>query len=441
VAARRRYDVILMQETNLTLQKADPACLGPDYHVYHDPTPRNSGRGVAIAVHRSCGANLTNITYCSTLGEVAGGRLMTGDLVFTAAEGGTQTVELVTFHVPHKEADHDAFLTMLERHLAAGSSAAAPSRRNVLRIVGGDGNDAHIKSNGVWHPDEATDETVRQIPHLRGGHFKAHMEWVPGLANQKPPWSFDPRTEYTHCQRNNSGGSTRTRLDYIFASRDIQRYVSHTDPIKGEACVHSTKSTHYWTEVRLPLSEMGGIVRPPPNLATYKPHRIHMNLANRDDANLLSAAAAPAYEAWQQDLPDWLRASFLNRGALTAESSQGAWDDCATNVGDAISWVRKLTVDRMHLALDQPDKTATRVAKVGTRVLKRYASDAATDKGAETWYRKAAKAARRVRTLRVWAAAPCQQEMQRIERVLWDYHVEMLRIAPTPAALSFDRQT
>jgi exonuclease III len=183
VATRRRYDVILMQETNLTLQKADPACLGPDYHVYHDPTPTNSGRGVAIAVRRSCGANLTNITYGSTLGEVAGGRLMTGDLVFAAAEGGPQTVELTTFHVPHKEADRDAFLTMLERYLAAGSSAAAPSRRNVLRIVGGDGN-------GVWHPDEATDESLRPIPHVGGGHFKAHMERVPGLANQKPPGSL-----------------------------------------------------------------------------------------------------------------------------------------------------------------------------------------------------------------------------------------------------------
>jgi hypothetical protein len=165
-----------------------------------------------------------------------------------------------------------------------------------------------------------------------------------------------------------------------------------------------------------------------------------MNLANRDDANLLHAAAAPAYEAWQQDLPNWLRASFLNRGVLTAESIQGAWDVCATNVGDAISWVRNLTVDRMQLALDQPDKTTTRGAKVGTRVLKRYASEAATDKCAETWYRKVAKAGRRVRTLRISAAVPSQGEMQRIEHVLWDYHVEMLRIAPTPAALSFDRQ-
>jgi hypothetical protein len=95
----------------------------------------------------------------------------------------------------------------------------------------------------------------------------------------------------------------------------------------------------------------------------------------------------------------------------------------------------------MQLALDQPDKTATRGAKVGTRVLKRYAGKAATDKRDETWYRKAAKAARRVRTLRISSAAPRRGEMQRIERVLWDYHVEMLRISPTPTALSFDGQT
>jgi hypothetical protein len=351
-------------------------------------------------VRRSCGANLTNIIYGSTLGELAGGRLMTGDLVFAAAEGGTQTVELTTFHVPHKEAARDAFLTMLERHLAAGSSAAAPSRRNVFRIVGGDGN-------GVRHPDEATDQTLRPNPHLGGGHFKAHMERVPGLANQSPQGVLTQGLS-THTASGTAAVAPHANawITSLPTGTDVQRYVSHTDPIKGEACVHSTKSTHYWIEVRLPLSEMGGIVRPPPNLATYKPHRLHMNLANSDDAKLLHAAAAPAYEAWQQDLQDWLRESFLNRGVLTAESSQGAWDDCATNVGDAISWVLNLTVDHMQLALDQPDKTATRWAKVGTRVLKRYASEAATDKRAETWYRKAAKAARRVRTLRISAAAP-----------------------------------
>jgi hypothetical protein len=166
---------------------------------------------------------------------------MTGDLVFAAAEGGTQTVELTTFHVPHKEADRDAFLTMLEKHLAAGSSAAAPSRRNVFRIVGGDGN-------GVWHPDEATDETLRPIPHLGGGHFKG--------THGTGPWL-----------------GTRTRLDYIFANRYIQRYVSHTDPIKGEACAlyqeHPLLDRGEATTLRdgghyTPATQPGHIQAPPP---------------------------------------------------------------------------------------------------------------------------------------------------------------------------------
>ena len=69
---KRKYDIILLQETNLINGKAVPDLFGPAFGVYHDPTPFSSGRGVAIAVRRTCGARLDNITKGSSLPGAAG---------------------------------------------------------------------------------------------------------------------------------------------------------------------------------------------------------------------------------------------------------------------------------------------------------------------------------------------------------------------------------
>jgi hypothetical protein len=162
--------------------------------------------------------------------------------------------------------------------------------------------------------------------------------------------------------------------------------------------------------------------------------------------------ALPAYEAWQDELPKPLADAYLTRCVLTAASSQAEWDDCSRHVHLAVAWVRYLavawvcylTVYRMRKALGQPDKSTTSGVKPGKRVHKRYAPCAATHKRAHTWYRKATRAARRVRALRVadstqtapssLPAGLSRKEAGKLDKVLLEYHDEMLlRIKPTPA--------
>ena len=179
---REQYDVLLLQETNLIRKKATPNYLGPNYHVWHDPTPQTSGRGVAIALHHSLGnAKLVNLTHGTSLSKTAAGRLFTADLVL-ATETGSHTLELTTFHTPHGLVRTD-FLATLEDHLNSRSAAVAPSRCAVTRIVAGDGN-------GVWQANEHTSSSGKAIAHTEGGAFRATMDRVLELKKQGAPRRF-----------------------------------------------------------------------------------------------------------------------------------------------------------------------------------------------------------------------------------------------------------
>ena len=270
----RKYDIILLQETNLVNGKAVPDIFGPAFDVYHDPTPFSAGRGVAIAVRRTCGARLDNITRGSSLpgaaGRAAAGRLLTGDLVFATTQGPTQRLELTSFHVPcASNGDREPFLAALADHLSAGSlSATSPSRQGVLRIVAGDGN-------GTWAAGEkiskatagqagaaAAGPSSQSLSPIQGPDFKEHMERIVDLKIQVPPGSFDPSTHYTHAQK---GGTSR--LDYIFSNADITQHVSHTDPIRDHVTIpagtNADNSAHYWLEANLPLdsTQLGGLIK------------------------------------------------------------------------------------------------------------------------------------------------------------------------------------
>ena len=50
--------------------RSAPNYLGPNYYIWHDPIPKNSGRGVVIAFHQSLGnAKLSNINHIKGVRE------------------------------------------------------------------------------------------------------------------------------------------------------------------------------------------------------------------------------------------------------------------------------------------------------------------------------------------------------------------------------------
>jgi len=431
---REQYEVLLLQETNLIRAKATPNYLGPNYQVWHDPTPQTSGRGVAIALHHSLGnAKLVNFKRGSDLSKTAAGRLLTADLVL-ATETGSHTLELTTFHTPHGDIIKTDYLDTLEEHLNSRSAAVAPSRCAVTRIVAGDGN-------GAWQADEHI-ASGRAIAHTEGGEFRATMDRVLELENQVLPGAFDPRTQYTHKFQKTAGGTaTYTRLDYVFSNRDIKAHVRHTTEAEG-ICIPGVPSTHYWLVTDLPLSALGKALLPDPKLAAFHPPRLKMNLASSEEAQKLAKQVAPTYAGWSADLPAPLRAAYLDRGVLTDASPQAHWEACTASLSSAIAWIRILTVQRMRKALGQPDKTATRRAPPGgARLKKRWSPAEAPDRRAQVWYRKAASAARCVHAhlSNAQTHAPTDgtplippKRARRLDKALLAYHHEIRRIDPSP---------
>jgi exonuclease III len=139
---RRRYDIVLLQDTSLKAKQCIPNILGAEYTVYHDPSPGAVGRGVTIAISSLLGTPLTNITYGSNIDKLAAGRIITGDLTFPTKDGEIKTIEITSFYVPCDNKAKQPFLYILGTHLRGRSN-----RVGVARIVGGDGN-------GVWEINE-----------------------------------------------------------------------------------------------------------------------------------------------------------------------------------------------------------------------------------------------------------------------------------------------
>ena len=448
---KRKYDIVLLQETNLINAKAVPDLMGPAFDVYHDPTPFSSGRGVAIAVRRTCGARLENIVKGSSLpgaaGRAAAGRLLTGDLVFATTQGRTQRLELTTFHVPcagNANGDREPFLAALTDHLAAGSvSAASPSRQGVLRIVAGDGN-------GTWAEGEkinkaATGSTAaatgpsHQNPcPIQGPDFKEHMERIHDLKNQVPPGSFDPGTHYTHAQKKST-----SRLDYIFSNADISQHVSHTDPVRDHVTIpagtNAENSAHFWLEANLPLdgAQLGGLIKLP-DLIPFKPHRLKLNLSNKADLKAHLDEATPAYIRWHQSLPNAVRSAYLAEGVVTADSPPALMQNLLHHFSAAYEQLARLTGPVLQTALGQPDEGYV-YGRPGRRAKNPIAKAAGPDKQAATWYQKAALAARRIHQVRLAhqvaaQADPArrgplltQREAQKLDKVLLDYHYTIRR--------------
>ena len=390
LATRGGYDVLLLQETNCIQQKATADILGPDWHVYHDPSPRNTGRGVAIAVRRTSCPELTNIQRGADMREpAAAGRLITGDLVYATRDGRTQTIELTSFHVGFSERDET--LQALGEHLDCRATTANPARAGVIRIVGGDGN-------GVWDSSEVTwasDPERIPTPGDQGLDFKACMAARKELMNQKPPGSF-PDAPFTHEQKD-----CRKRIDYIFANRDLTQHVHHSRP-EDENGVRTGQaednSLHHWVVADLPAEALGNALRPL-DRATYNPHRIHVNLANSKELAKLLEAATPAATAWEANLPQNVAAAFLAAGALDATSTNAQWAACAAALPEALRQVRELAVESMQRALGQPEPAKGRGCRPGHRIRNPIAPPAAQHRRAEVWLTKAARVARRVLTV------------------------------------------
>ena len=397
LATRGGYDVLLLQETNCMQQKATADILGPDWHVYHDPTPRNTGRGVAIAVRRASCPELTNIQRGADMRkQAAAGRLITGDLVYATRDGRTQTIELTSFHVGFSERDET--LRALGEHLDSRATTANPARAGVIRIVGGDGN-------GVWDSSEVTwasDPERTPTPGDQGLDFKACMAARKELMNQKPPGSF-PDAPYTHEQKD-----CRKRIDYIFANKDLTQHVHHSRPEEengvrtGQA---EGNSLHHWVVADLPAEALGSALRPL-DRATYNPHRIHVNLANSKELAKALEAATPAAAAWEANLPQNVAAAFLAAGALDATSTDAQWAACAAALPEALDQVRELAVESMQRALGQPEPAKGRGCRPGHRIRNPIAPQAAQHRRAEVWLTKAARVARRVLAVGTAQALP-----------------------------------
>jgi hypothetical protein len=107
-------------------------------------------------------------------------------------------------------------------------------------------------------------------------------------------------------------------MDYIFANRDLAKYVYHTRP-EDEIGVRTGQdeenSIHHWVVADLPFTALGN-ASPPINRAAAYPHRINVNLANKQERAKLVEAATPAIAAWEVNIPSDVTAAFVSEGVL-----------------------------------------------------------------------------------------------------------------------------
>jgi exonuclease III len=267
--------------------------MGEVYRVYHDPSPKSVGRGVAKAISNSLGAKLTNIKYGTDINKIAAGRLITGDLTFQTQNGEIKTIEITSFYVPCDKKDKQPFLDILGPYLRARSN-----RDGVARIAGGDGN-------GIWEPNERIrkDGTPSDDNSEEASAFRTCMESCPDLFNQKPPGSFCPETQPTHEYAQGKAWEGKSRIDYLFMNAHLEECVRHTSPLE-QICVPTVTteekkviSVHYCIEATIPLQELGDIVRPIQRIHLL-PHRIKVDLANPTERLGAVELIRPALEVY-----------------------------------------------------------------------------------------------------------------------------------------------
>jgi hypothetical protein len=86
----------------------------------------------------------------------------------------------------------------------------------------------------------------------------------------------------------------------------------------------------------LPFTALGN-ASPPINRAAAYPHRIKVNLANKQERSKLVEAATPAIAAWEANLPSDVTAAFVSEGVLSAESTEVQWAGCHAALNEALN--------------------------------------------------------------------------------------------------------